>query len=231
MGKKSATIIFVFMTALGAFWGLLFCWVIMSLTGNLLVPCIIMGGILGLIYSCITLFVLRLYSAEKFRNQKLDSEIRKDTLTGLYNRNAFDNDIIRMNPEAVYSMIFLDADNFKDYNDIYGHQAGDKILVNCAGIIKSSIRVVDFAYRYGGEEFVVILSGCSKKEAEKIAQNIVENICSNDISPYPSMAISAGVASIPEDVHSFDQLTNASDLALLQAKKNGKNQVVVFDKK
>jgi len=203
----------------------------MSLTGNLLVPCIIMGGILGLIYSCITLFVLRLYSAEKFRNQKLDSEIRKDTLTGLYNRNAFDNDIIRMNPEAVYSMIFLDADNFKDYNDIYGHQAGDKILVNCAGIIKSSIRVVDFAYRYGGEEFVVILSGCSKKEAEKIAQNIVENICSNDISPYPSMTISAGVASIPEDVHSFDQLTNASDLALLQAKKNGKNQVVVFDKK
>lgn len=231
MGKKSATIIFVFMTALGAFWGLLFCWVIMSLTGNLLVPCIIMGGILGLIYSCITLFVLRLYSAEKFRNQKLDSEIRKDTLTGLYNRNAFDNDIIRMNPEAVYSMIFLDADNFKDYNDIYGHQAGDKILVNCAGIIKSSIRVVDFAYRYGGEEFVVILSGCSKKEAEKIAQNIVENVSENDISPYPSMTISAGVASIPEDVHSFDQLTNASDLALLQAKKNGKNQVVVFDKK
>jgi len=102
MGKKSATIIFVFMTALGAFWGLLFCWVIMSLTGNLLVPCIIMGGILGLIYSCITLFVLRLYSAEKFRNQKLDSEIRKDTLTGLYNRNAFDNEIIRMNPEEVY---------------------------------------------------------------------------------------------------------------------------------
>ena len=229
MGKISVTIIFVFMTALGAFWGLLLCWVIMSLTGNLLVPCIIMGGILGLIYSCITLFVLRLYSVEKFKNQKLDSEIRKDKLTGLYNRHAFDNDIRRLNPEEVYSMIFLDADNFKDYNDIYGHQAGDKILVNCAGIIRNSIRVVDYAYRYGGEEFVVLLSGCSKKEAEKIAQNIVENISSNDISPYPSMTISAGVASMPEDVHSFDQLIMASDLALLQAKKNGKNQVVVFD--
>jgi len=229
MGKKSVTIIFVFMTALGAFWGVIFCWVTMSLTGNSFVPCVIMGGVLGLIYSCITLFVLRKYMDEKFRNQKLDSEIRKDKLTGLYNRHAFDNDVRRLNPEEVHSMIFLDADNFKDYNNIYGHQAGDKILVDCAGIIKSSIRVVDFAYRYGGEEFVVLLSGCSKKEAEKIAQNIVKNISGNDISPYPSMTISAGVASIPEDVHSFDQLIRVSDLALLQAKKNGKNQVVVYD--
>ena len=229
MGKKFVTFIIVFMTALGAFW-LMLCWVIMSLTGTLLVPCIIMGGILGLIYSCITLFVLRLYSVEKFRNQKLDSEIRKDKLTGLYNRHAFDNDLRRLNPEEVYSMIFIDADNFKNYNDIYGHQAGDKILVVCADIIKSSIRVVDFAYRYGGEEFVALLSGCSKKEAEKIAQNIVKNISENDISPYPSMTISAGVASMPEDVHSFDQLIRASDLALLQAKKNGKNQVVVYAK-
>ena len=229
MGKKSVTIIFAFMITLGVFGGLIFCWITMSLTGNSLVPCVIMGGILGLIYSCITLVVLKKYLDEKFRNQKLDSEIRKDKLTELYNRYAFDNDIRRLNSEEVHSMIFLDVDNFKDYNNIYGHQAGDKILLDCAGIIKSSIRVVDFAYRYGGEEFVVVLPGCSKKEAEKIAQKIVENISENDISPYPSMTISAGVAAIPEDVHSFDQLIRVSDLALLQAKKNGKNQEVVYD--
>lgn len=126
-------------------------------------------------------------------------------------------------------MIFFDADNFRDYNNVYGHQVGDKILIDCANIIKSNIRDTDFAYRYGGEEIVVILTSCSKKEAGKIAQNIVENICNNDNILYPPMTISAGVASMPEDVQSFDQLIRVSDLALLQAKKNGKNQVTVYD--
>lgn len=229
MGKKLLTILFISMIAMGAFCGLILYWVIMFVSENIIMHCIIIGGIFGLLNSFIILFFLKMYTAVKFKNQRLDIEIRKDKLTGLYNRHAFDNDIRRLNPEAVYSMIFFDADNFRDYNNVYGHQVGDKILVDCANIIKSNIRDTDFAYRYGGEEIVVILTSCSKKEAGKIAQNIVENICNNDNILYPPMTISAGVASMPEDVQSFDQLIRASDLAMLQAKKNGKNQVTVYD--
>ena len=187
-----------------------------------------MGMLFGLVNSFLTLFFIKKFSVVKAKNEKLGSEIRVDKLTQLYNRYAFENDDRSFNPDSVYSMIFLDIDNFRDFNNNYGHQAGDKVLKTCANIIKSCIRNSDLAYRYGGEELVVLLSGCAKKEAEKIGQSIVESVRNYDNAPYSKMTISAGVASMPDDAQTFEQLIKASDSALLKAKSQGKNQLVAF---
>lgn len=84
------------------------------------------------------------------------------------------------------------------------------------------------AYRYGGEELVVVLSGCAKKDAERIGLSIVESVRNYDNAPYSKMTISAGVASMPGDAQTFEQLVKASDTALLKAKEQGKNQLVAF---
>jgi diguanylate cyclase len=149
-------------------------------------------------------------------------------LTELYNRYAFENDIKSFNCDIVYSMIYLDIDDFRNFNNTYGHPAGDEVLKSCANIIKNCIRYSDIAYRYGGEELVVILCGCTKKDTVRIGQSIVENIHNHDNTPYSKMTISAGVASMPDDAQSFDQLIKASDSALLKAKNQGKDQLVVF---
>ena len=125
-------------------------------------------------------------------------------------------------------MIFLDIDNFRDFNNNYGHHTGDKVLISCANIIKNCIRNSDMVYRYGGEELIVILSGCSKIEAERIGQSIVERIRNYDNTPYSKITISAGVASMPDDAQTFDKLIKASDSAMIKAKNQGKDLLVVF---
>lgn len=228
MIKRLVIVLVLSMVALGILFGLVLYWVIMSVSENFLMHCIIMGAAFGLVNSVIALIFLKIYSNVKTKNQMLDMEIRIDKLTGLYNRRAFDNDIHRFNAKTIYSMIFLDIDNFRDFNNIHGHQIGDKILGVFASIIKSSIRHTDFAYRYGGDEIVVLLPDCGKKEAGKIAQNIIERIHSYDNAPYPSIAASAGIASMPEDAQSFDQLIKVSDFAMVKAKNIGKNQVFIY---
>ncbi len=224
MIKKLVIILVLSMVAFGVLFGLVLYWVIMTVSENFLMHCIIMGAIFGLFNSIIALIFLKIYSDAKAKNQKLDIEIRRDKLTSLYNRHALDNDIRCFNPKTVYSMIFLDIDNFREFNNIHGHQIGDKILADCANIIKNSIRHTDFAYRYGGDEIVVLLPDCEKKEAAIIAQSIIESIHSYDNAPYPPIAASAGIASMPEDAQSFDQLIKVSDLAMVKAKNIGKNQ-------
>lgn len=227
MIKRLVIILVLSMIALGILFGLVLYWVIMSVSENFLMHCIIMGAVFGLINSVIALIFLKIFSDLKAKNQMLDMEIQIDKLTGLYNRRAFDNDIRRINPKTIYSMIFMDIDNFRDFNNIHGHQIGDKILVDFANIIKNSIRHTDFAYRYGGDEIVVLLPDCGKKEAGKIAQNIIIGIQNYDNAPYPLMSVSAGVASMPEDAQSFDQLIKVSDLAMAKAKSIGKNQAFI----
>lgn len=228
MIKKLIIILVLSMVALGILFGLVLYWVIMSVSEDFLMHCIIMGAVFGLVNSVLALIFLKIYSDEKAKNQILDMEIRIDKLTGLYNRRAFDNDIRRFNAKATYSMIFLDIDNFRDFNNIHGHQIGDKVLGVIANIIKSSIRRTDFAYRYGGDEIVVLLPDCQKNEAGKITKDIIEHIHSYDNAPYPSIAASAGIASMPEDTQSFDELIKVSDFAMVKAKNIGKNQVFIY---
>jgi len=225
---KKRFVIIVSIAILGAISGCAFYILSMSAKDDLLLHCIATGIFFGFINSFVTLFLIKKNNIIKLDNEKLGYEIRVDILTQLYNRYALENDIKSFNSDTVYSMIYIDIDNFSNFNNTYGHHAGDKVLKSCSNIIKNSIRTSDKAYRYGGEELVVILSGCNKKDAARIGESIVENIRNYDNTPYSKITISAGVASMPDDAQTFDQLLRASDLVMLKAKSKGKNQLLQF---
>lgn len=228
MKKRFVFIVILSMVMLGAISGCAFYFLFMPVNDILILHCIATGVIFGSLNSFFTIFFIKKYSIIKSNNDKIGQEIRVDKLTELYNRFALENDLESFNSDTVYSMIFLDIDNFSKFNNTYGHHVGDKVLKNCANIIKNTIRSSDIAYRYGGEELLVILGGCTKKDAAWIGQRIVQNIRNYDNTPYSKMTISAGIASMPDDAQTLDQLLKASDSALLKAKSQGKDQLVVF---
>lgn len=130
--------------------------------------------------------------------------------------------------KAPLSLVMLDIDDFKIYNDTLGHQAGDKILSELAMLLKNQSRKMDFVCRYGGEEFAMILPQTDKKEAfliaERLRMDIVKHSFSHeDIFPTKKLTVSLGIASFPEDGLSPAELISASDKALYQAKHKGKN--------
>jgi len=159
-----------------------------------------------------------------------------DSLTGLYNRrflkNRLEEELNRsIRQELNLTILFIDLDFFKSYNDVCGHLAGDRALKKTAEIIKASLRDMDVVARYGGEEFCAVLPGTSKQEAMVVAERIRAEIESerfageSDIPPRRITA-SLGVASFPEDGRTYTDLVHASDVALYQAKANGRNRTV-----
>lgn len=163
-----------------------------------------------------------------------------DSLTGIPNRLQFSEHIItefeRSNrDQGPLSVIMCDIDNFKSYNDSYGHGSGDKCLRQVAQEIKKSLtRPGDFCARYGGEEFVVILPDTSHKGALYVAEKIRLNILNLQIlheksSPLPVVTLSLGVAtSTDQPLISHEELLKNADTALYQAKANGRNLVESF---
>ncbi|MFH1678113.1 MAG: diguanylate cyclase [Candidatus Omnitrophota bacterium] len=148
----------------------------------------------------------------------------KDGLTGLFNRRYF-NELINVEinrvkrTPAALSVLMLDIDNFKNYNDAQGHQAGDELLKGIAKVLKNSVRAVDMVCRYGGEEFVVILPQTDKSGAKIIAERMRVQV-----SLYFPTTISIGIASFPDDAKETEQLIEKADNALYQAKRDGKNK-------
>jgi len=163
-----------------------------------------------------------------------------DSLTKLYNHGYFQDALtteIEHAKEAarILSLLLIDLDNFKNYNDTLGHQAGDKILSQIGIFLKDSSRKLDYACRYGGEEFAIILPRTDKKEAFAIAQRIRELIESHpfwkeEVQPLRKLTVSIGLAAFPEDANDKQGLLTAADLALYQAKHTGKNKTSVFNR-
>jgi diguanylate cyclase (GGDEF)-like protein len=124
----------------------------------------------------------------------------------------------------------IDIDWFKRFNDNYGHEVGNHVLVKLTGVIKKCIRDVDFLCRYGGEEFIVILPQTPEREAYKIAERIRGEVekaefGGGDGIPVLKVTVSVGVSSFPENRRSEEELINAVDQALYRAKGSGKNTV------
>lgn len=171
--------------------------------------------------------------------KKLELLSIEDGLTSLYNRRYFneiiDREIRRIKREkSVLSLISIDIDYFKKYNDHYGHPAGDKVLIEIAKVLKKfTLRATDYAFRMGGEEFSIIFSGINISDSIKNAKRIVEEIEALEIEHSKSkcseyITISAGLV-----VQNYDSLVDEemfykySDDALYSAKNNGRNQVVI----
>lgn len=161
-----------------------------------------------------------------------------DGLTQLYNSRYFyaqlKGEIGRFKRYGhQLSLLLLDIDNFKDYNDTYGHLEGDKILVRIGRIINSCLRKMDTAYRYGGEEFTIVLPGTPGEEAKTVAERLRATVAAEDFgdskNPGPGITISIGVTQYchEEPVANFIQ---RADQAMYQSKQAGRNRVsCIFD--
>lgn len=133
------------------------------------------------------------------------------------------------------SLVMIDVDNFKNFNDTHGHMKGDEALRNISVILQNKSRKCDIVSRYGGEEFTIIMPETSKDNAKLFAErlrNEVERFYSEDaaVTPDKRLTISAGVATYPEDALSKDELMSMADAALYQAKHSGKNRIYLANK-
>ncbi|NUT63524.1 GGDEF domain-containing protein [Herbaspirillum sp. C9C3] len=196
------------------------------------------------VFSTASVYLMSLLREEFFRRSKLDQQLeeqaRTDKLTTLLNRRALDEGLqeawhkCQRNQAARFAVLFTDVDFFKLYNDTYGHKAGDYALVAVARCIRSAVsRHFDRAGRYGGEEFVVLLDEADAEGALHVARTIIAALQAQKIpherSPCGRLTISIGVACLERGVHrSIEEVVKAADQALYQAKRDGRNRVVLY---
>ncbi|OPH53052.1 hypothetical protein BC351_32885 [Paenibacillus ferrarius] len=164
-------------------------------------------------------------------NASLHAEVRRmvitDNLTGLYVRHYLDEQAnLLQKKDFCGSLIVVDIDNFKRINDTHGHQVGDKILIQVSQIIKTSIRDSDIAARWGGEELAVYLPQVAKDQTIRIAERIRARVMEET---NPQVTVSCGVSdwNWEEDKISVESLFYRADMALYQAKNNGRNQIQI----
>jgi diguanylate cyclase (GGDEF)-like protein len=166
----------------------------------------------------------------KKANQKIEELLRTDELTGLSNRRHFMEYFEKMISNAKrhsfpLSLIMCDLDRFKNINDNYGHDLGDKVLENVGKILQKETRDEDLAARIGGEEFTIILNGTTLEDGYNYAERIRKKISEIEIKQLPKkVTISLGITELKEsdDQESF---LKRADKALYKAKNNGRNQV------
>ena len=157
-----------------------------------------------------------------------------DGLTGLYNQRYFKQ---RLGEEVAraaeqgrpLALLFCDLDRFKDYNDRFGHSAGDEALRAVANVLMRSVRQVDLAARYGGEEFTLVLIDTTAQRGGEVAERIRGGVAALDLGdPDRTLSISVGVAAYPRDAALAEELVDKADWAMYLAKRQGRDRVVAF---
>ena len=168
-------------------------------------------------------------------------EIRRltfvDSLTPAYNHRFFQEALIKEihrqeRTRSAFSLVMLDIDNFKTFNDTYGHPVGDEILKGLVDELIRNLRDLDVVARYGGEEFALILPETSGPRAREVAGRLRGLVAAREfvilgLPPILRITISLGVAVFPDDAVTGPDLIARADAALYRAKKQGKNQVVM----
>lgn len=165
----------------------------------------------------------------------------RDGLTGLFNRRSYDQHLHRLwrqsrREHKQLTLMMIDIDSFKDYNDLYGHQAGDDALKRVAAVIgRSANRPLDFVARFGGEEFALVLYGPDSDYALHLPESLRESVMDlkiphQDSATGPYLTVSIGVANVmPDADRSMEGALQMADEALYQAKEEGRNRTVVRD--
>ncbi len=159
-----------------------------------------------------------------------EEKARVDELTGLLNRRSLDemidSEISRHSRYGgVFTLAILDLDSFKSYNDTKGHPAGDALLAEVGNIIRSMIRNSDFAFRYGGDEFAILLPQTSIEAASQVTERVRESIAKEFETGDINITASIGLASWPEDGMGHSDIIAAADLTLYRAKWSGGNKI------
>jgi diguanylate cyclase (GGDEF)-like protein/excisionase family DNA binding protein len=171
--------------------------------------------------------------AAAIRFSRAEVEAITDGLTGLYNHRylheRLEEELERARRrETTLSLLFFDCDEFKVYNDAYGHKAGDAALARIARITEASSRRVDLAARYGGEEFVLVLVETDGRGALTVAERIRGEVASSSVLAGRPLSVSIGVATYPNDASAKDELLDKADWAMYAAKRAGRNRVLAF---
>ncbi|MFH1132474.1 MAG: diguanylate cyclase [Pseudomonadota bacterium] len=172
-------------------------------------------------------------------NQRLSTLAITDGLTGTYNHRHFHE---RLNMEVERSgrtnlplaLLMIDVDKFKNYNDRFGHPAGDEVLRRVAGLLSEGRRVNDVVTRYGGEEFAILLIDTPRKAAKAVAEQMRKQIAAEKFIAQPGgevahVTISIGVAVCPDEAKTPNELLMRADSALYRAKRKGRNRVEAMD--
>ena len=198
---------------------------------------LIIGGlifVLSIFAIGTTVFLSREFSRRAAAEKRLSQLATTDALTGIDNRRRFDERILdewrRGWQKLPLSLLMIDADHFKAFNDMFGHQAGDQVLVRLAAcIVESAKRPSDCAARYGGEEFALLLPNSNMAGALKLAEELRARIERLSADKWAT-TVSVGVASlIPDMAGSPKDLIEAADKALYEAKEQGRNRCVAND--
>ena len=188
--------------------------------------------ILGIIIFISAFIVKYIIKSRDFEQQYLLATT--DGLTELYNHRYFQEQmkmIVEQSKryELPFSLIIVDIDYFKKFNDTFGHQAGDAVLRQVAQLLKQSVRATDIVCRYGGEEMSIILPNTAKEisfsTAQKICKRVAEKRFRLNNYQESNVTISLGVASFPEDGLTPSEIIDIADKRMYQSKKNGRNQV------
>ena len=173
--------------------------------------------------------------AKRLMEHLRESSLR-DAMTGLYNRRFLEEYVTTLvatsqRRQSTFAVLMLDLDYFKQVNDTFGHEAGDKVIKTLADLLLKSVRGSDMVVRYGGEEFLIVLQDTNMETALAVADKIrcrVEETKIPLTGTILQKTISIGVASFPADSDTFWQVVKFADVALYEAKKQGRNRVVRF---
>ncbi len=185
---------------------------------------------------------LQRLNKELEENKKyLEKLVQLDSLTGVYNHGYFqgylENEIsLAARKDTTLSLILADVDDFKIFNDKYGHQTGDFILKELCTVMRKSLRSYDIIARYGGEEFAIVLAETTGKDAQGVAEKLRQSICGHSFiynNKTFRVTISCGIAEIRPAANAFtkNDLIDFADKALFESKKNGRNMVTVYTQK
>jgi diguanylate cyclase (GGDEF)-like protein len=198
-------------------------------------------GLVNLI-GAVCCYQLELALRRSFLESKVLAELaERDGLTGLYNRRSYDQHLHRLwrqsrREHTQLTLMLVDIDNFKPYNDLYGHQAGDDALKRVAEVISQSVnRPLDFVARFGGEEFALVLYGPDHDYARRLPERLRESVVALKIphqqaATGPYLTVSIGVANVmPDADRSLEGAIQMADEALYQAKEEGRNRTIVRD--
>ena len=167
--------------------------------------------------------------------EALREQATRDPLTGLFNRRYLDETLPReihanLRDHQPLALAILDLDNFKHYNDTWGHEAGDQVLIQVARILGENLRASDIACRFGGEELVAVMPGAELDEARSRIQAIANLLRQVEVRvdnrPLPTVTFSAGIAVTPRHADHADALLRAADQALYAAKQAGRDRIL-----
>lgn len=180
--------------------------------------------LLSLIIVILSLFIFK-------QNRRLNELSLVDPLTGLYNRRAFApkirNEIDQFERYGTHlTILVIDVDHFKTINDTFGHDVGDKVLKEIAGLIRDYVRKTDFCVRWGGEEFVVLATSTQEDKALIMAQNLRIAIENHHFGIDQKVTISIGLTSL-EEGDEIESFIRKADKALYRAKQSGRNQIII----